>query len=443
MAKKAGKTEIVKSSIDILTEMNADVNKHYGRKVMIWGKHKESVEKLPFNIFPLDIETGGFPRGRWVGLVGDPGTFKSSTLYSMMGSAQRVCGTCMRGVISEINLEKVKVPSIENWKPESGSVLKIGKDGEPVSKLFLMDGNKLNVYCPGEEVTHKKDLVLYKYKLECSECRSPQYSVVVLIDAEHNYTKSWARKFGAIHYYISLASVTYSQMIGDIGRHGLKTGRVSMLAVDSVDAQGPKEEDEESLEDWQMGLQARIWNKIVRIYTSYLNKSFIYKYVNKKGKQINEERWPEPTISIIMQYREKIGGYGDPRVAGGGRGKEYAFSLNIEFMEGEKDWVMTGGATSKKDHVSGLWFNFFLKKSKVGTPYKRGRFYYNVINMKVENERSIIDYGLKFNIIKQGGAWFTLGQDRFQGKPNLANYLQKYPKEFQKLKRTILAKIKK
>jgi len=442
MAKKSSKEEINKkefiNSHAILEEMRDKVNKHYGRRVMLIGSEKAAIKKLQTGIFSFDYETGGMPRGRWIILVGDPSTFKSSTFYAIGSANQRICGNCMKGKITEINHTKIKIPC--EVSKETRGILGINSDGEIISELYLADGKYRNVYCPGEPITHTRDLMLLKYDLECSVCQNPSYSVFVLIDTEHNYTKSWARKFGVIHHYIALGSTTYSQMIGDIGRHALDTGRVCMLGVDSLDAQGPKEEDEKSIEEWDMGLQARVWNKITRIVTSKLNTTYLYEYINKDGKIIKEERWPEPTIVIIQQWRQKIGGYGNPKVMGGGYGKNFASSITIEFSEGDKDWEMTGGTNSKKDFITGLWFNFFVKKSKVDTPYKKGSFYFDVINSNIDNSRSIIQYALKFNLIQQAGAWFTYGENRFQGMNRMIKFFNENPKELDKLKNIILKK---
>jgi len=436
MAKIKNEKDSSLSPRDVLNSFVQNINSHYQKNVMSLGSDKLDVEKYPTGILSLDIATeGGIPRGRTIIYVGDESTFKSTAMYMTAGAFQRICGNCMKGHITEVNFKKTKVALTENKSNDVFTVVKEGNKLNKYSKLFLADRSKRNVYCPGEIITHTKDLTLYRYELECSECTTPQYSIFLLIDAEKNYTKNWARRFGVIHYYTILGGTEYSQMTGDILREGLKMHNFSFFGVDSVDALGPKEEDESSIEEWQISVQARVWNKNIRIITGKLNSTQIYSYTNKEGKKIKEERRAEPTICLIQQWREKIGAYGDNRVMGGGRGKTFASSLTIAFSEGKKDWITID---KKKTDVKGMEFNFFIKKHKTGRPYRKGSFYYDVERKKLLNEATVIDYGVKYSLVNKKGAWFMYGDLKFQGLSKFTQALEKDKKLFNKLKNEVM-----
>ncbi|MFA5715819.1 MAG: hypothetical protein WC998_08760 [Candidatus Paceibacterota bacterium] len=427
------------SSKDILLKLKNNINAHYERKVVILGSEKTELPKIETGIFPIDVETeGGIPRGRWIILVGDESSFKSTLMYHIAGKMQRVCATCMSGIITEKNYKKVTLP---NELDKSNENIEVGKTGELYSKKYFATKNKMNAYCPGELMTHGKEVSLLEYELECSNCNNPEYSIFLLVDSEHNYTKSWASKWGVVHYYTALSDTSHSQMTGDIIREAMGTGKVSFVAIDSLDSHGAAEEMTASLEEWQVGLQARVWNKIVRIITSLLNTTFVYTYTNKVEKKIAEEKHQEPVICIIQQWREKIMSFGDPKVMGGGRGKNFASSLTIALSAGEKVHEMTGGSSSKKDYLKGSYFNFILKKHKVGRPERTGRFYFNQMTHTVDNASAIFDYALKYKLIEQGGAWYTVGEERFQGEEKVKKYLSENPKVMESLKIKILKSV--
>lgn len=396
---------------ETLTKLEESINATYGVPVIVRAGRLE-LEKIDSGIHGFDYETGGIPRGRWMTIVGDESTFKSTFTYRIGGNFQRICGNCMKGRISEVNFKKCIVPV----EPDKENVAL--KGGENVALKFFADAQKRNVYCPGEKVTHSVPLKLYSYQLECSECSKPEYSIFLLLDAERNYTKVWARKWGVIHFYTAIAEVETTEQIGDIARTYMLGSKTSFIGVDSVDAIGPMEERKESIEKYApMALQARKWNQITRVLTGLQNKKYAYSYVNRQGSRIAEVRPAETTICKIHQWREKLGMYvGDQRVIGAGRGGKYADSMRIDLSIGEKNYHEPAKGPKT---LLGIYFNFYLGKQKTGTPYRKGRFYYNIHAQKVENTRSLVEYGLMHGIVKQAGAWYTIGEDRFQGKDKL------------------------
>jgi len=70
------------SAKDILLKLKNNINAHYERKVVILGSEKTELPKIETGIFSIDVETeGGIPRGRWIILVGDESSFKSTLMY--------------------------------------------------------------------------------------------------------------------------------------------------------------------------------------------------------------------------------------------------------------------------------------------------------------------------------------------------------------------------
>ena len=430
MAKKVESKQ--ESTRDKLTELRDKINKSYDTPVMSFGDEQEIV-KQKIGVLSIDVEAGGMPRGRWIILVGNESTCKSTILYKSGGAFQRRCGNCFQGMVKEINFKPVK--AVDPSKPDNVNC-RYRKDaegkkvvdefGEPIveSLKYFANKDKKNVYCPGQKIIHKKPFTLYSYELECSECSDPMYSIFLLIDSEKNYTRSWARKHNVVHYYVLIAGTTYSEQTGEIVRDGIGSGRVSFVGIDSVAAQGPMVELNSSFEDQQMGVQARTWNKIVRVLTSKLNSVNVYKWTNKEGKQIIQKKRSEPALVVIQQWREKIGGYGGKDM-GAGRGLKFASSLTYSFSRVSVDWE------SKEDKtVKGIWYGWEMLKGKVGKSMRVGRFYFDLEKEDIVDEQSIVEYAIKQGVVTVSGSWYEYKKtgQKFQGVQNFIAWLDKNPK---------------
>ena len=396
---------------EIREKLITDINKNYGYEIILRDNEKTMVQKIPTGIFSIDYETrGGFPRGRGVILVGEESTFKSTLMYSAAGNFQKICGNCMSGQISEVNLRPIKV------KIEPSEYLSFDKTTKKYkSKIFIADKQGRNLYSPNEFVNAVTEFSAYQYDIACSICNEPTYSLFGLIDSEHNYTRKWARKFGVKNYYVVIAQPEYTEQVGEILREWMSTGKVSFVGIDSVDALGPAVENSSSFEDQQMGVQARTWNKITRAIHSKLNKPFRYEYTNHANVKIVEEKRPEPCITLISQYREKIGAYGNPLIDGGGRGKKFLSSTSIELRKGEREYELID---KKKAFMKFQKYNFELVKNKVGTPHRLGTIYFDLVKLVVNNIASITDYAIREGIVEQKGAWYYYKTMKVQGKEN-------------------------
>lgn len=99
---------------------------------------------------------------------------------------------------------------------------------------------------------------------------------------------------------------------GDVMLHMIASGEFGLVILDSVAAMLGDEEKGKSMGESTMGLQARAIGKFLR-------------------KSAHMVRRYGVTVILVNQWREKIGGYGDPRVAPGGKAPEYwdAIRLNI------------------------------------------------------------------------------------------------------------------
>src|SRR5690606_6529341 len=67
-----------------------------------------------------------------------------------------------------------------------------------------------------------------------------------------------------------------------------------------------------------------------------------------------------------------------------------------------------------------------VDKNKIAPPFREAEF--DLIYGKgISKYGDILDLAVKQDLIQKGGAWFTLGEERFQGRDNVRAYLEQNP----------------
>ena len=136
--------------------------------------------------------------------------------------------------------------------------------------------------------------------------------LVAIIDVENAFDIEYAKKMGLDVNRFLISQPSYGELAIDITAKLVESGRVGFIVVDSVANLVPKKEIEGDMEDSNMGLQARLMSKAMRVLTGIVNKS-------------------DCVLVFINQYREKIGViYGDPKVTTGGNALKFYASIRME-----------------------------------------------------------------------------------------------------------------
>ena len=134
---------------------------------------------------------------------------------------------------------------------------------------------------------------------------------------------------------------------------------------------------------------------------------------------------------FINQLREKIGVmYGNPETTPGGRALKYFASVRIDMRRIEtlkSGTEMVGNRTRAK-----------IVKNKVAPPFKEAEFDI-LYGQGISKVGELIDLGVKLGLIDKAGAWFTVGEQRFQGRDNVKEYLNANPEVADKLEADIRA----
>jgi recombination protein RecA len=164
---------------------------------------------------------------------------------------------------------------------------------------------RLNLLCG--PYSSGKSFLVYKSIAQVSK----EGKQVAWLDVEGAFDTDWAKKCGADVSNILVNRGETAEEVLDLCEALAESGEVSAIVLDSIAALVPKDEKEESLEQWQMGLGARLLNKSMRKLQSALNKA-------SRGKS------EPPLVFFINQLRMKIGVvYGSPETLPYGEGQKY------------------------------------------------------------------------------------------------------------------------
>lgn len=247
-----------------------------------------------------------------------------------------------------------------------------------------------------------------------AECQK-KGGIAAFVDAEHALDPEYARNLGVNIDELLISQPDTGEQALDITEELVRSGAVDVIVVDSVAALVPKAEIEGSMEDQQMGLQARLMSKALRKLTGIIGKT-------------------NTTVIFINQLRQKIGVmYGNPETTTGGNALKYYASVRMEIKRVEG---LKGDGEDVGNHV-----RVRILKNKVAPPFRTAEFdiMFGKGICKIGN---ILDVATNFDIVKKSGSWFSYGEEKLgQGRDKAKEYLAENPEMLAEIEKLIREKL--
>lgn len=224
--------------------------------------------------------------------------------------------------------------------------------------------------------------------------------VAAFIDAEHALDAHYAKNLGVDVDNLIVSQPDTGEQALEITETLVRSGALDVVVIDSVAALVPKAEIEGEMGEAQMGLQARLMSQAMRKLAGAISRTNV-------------------CVVFINQIREKIGVlFGSPETTTGGRALKFYASVRLD--------VRRIASIKDGDNATGNRTKVKVVKNKVAPPFKEAEFDL-MYGTGISSEGDLADLAINLKLIEKSGTWFTVGEDRMQGRENLKKYLVDNP----------------
>jgi recombination protein RecA len=255
--------------------------------------------------------------------------------------------------------------------------------------------------------------------------------VCAWIDAEASYSAEWATKLGVDSEKLIYSSAKSINDMVDVAQQLMEAG-ADLIVVDSISALLPAiyfekdSTDLKKLEDTkQIGAEAKDMTHAVKML-NYANKNTL--------------------LVLISQQRNQFGSMHASHIPTGGMAVKFFSSTIIKLWssEAEANAIKSGIQVGDKiiEQRVGRPVNWIVDYNKLGPPNLSGQydFYYQGEQLGIDGVGEVLDVAEMMGIVQKGGAWYTVNEERFQGRAKTVDYLRANPDVVKKLEKEIYDK---
>ena len=252
-----------------------------------------------------------------------------------------------------------------------------------------------------------KTAIAYK-TIAANQERDPDW--IALWVAAEEYVPEYAEAIGVDLDRLWVVETNMMEHAYDLIIKTMDNRAVDCVVLDSLPALIPNNEWDKDMEEFSVGLGARLTSKFFRKSAKAQRRSLIH-----------EDRGC--TGLIVNQWRQKIGVmWGDPRTTPGGLAKNFSYFARVEVKKDE--WLKEGkqavGQTIKGRTI----------KNKTYKPQQQAvvDFYfadYGGFHMgDFDTVKDMINIAIACEVITRAGAFYSYKDDKWQGKEKVLEALR-------------------
>jgi recombination protein RecA len=250
----------------------------------------------------------------------------------------------------------------------------------------------------GEESSGKTAMA-YK-TIAANQAIDPNFCALWI--AAEDYVPEYAKSIGVDLDRLWVVESNIMEQVYDLIIRTLDNRAVDLIVIDSLPSLVPGDEFEKNMDEFTMGLGARLTGKFFRKSSKAQKRSLVH-----------EDRGC--TGLVINQWRDKIGVmWGDPRTTPGGKAKNFHYFCRVEVKRDE--WI------KDKDETVGQSIKGRTIKNKTYRPQQVAVVDFYFAGTKgfdlgqFDTIKDMINIAASCDIITRAGAYYSYDGQRWQGK---------------------------
>jgi recombination protein RecA len=273
----------------------------------------------------------------------------------------------------------------------------------------------------GQESAGKTMVVLKT--IAANQQLNPKFTTVWF--ASEDFHEPYAQMLGVDLTRVVVVEENLMQAVYEAAIDFVDTREVDCIVIDSYPALTTERELKGSMDDSQPGEAAILTGKFLRKSNTTMKAP-----LNGVGRNL--------TGIIINQWREKIGGYGNPRTSPGGKAKNFFYFQRAEVRRDE--WI----DNTKGEHI-GQTIKLSNLKNKLSPPGRVGMVdaYFDKGNSfnagDYDLTKDIISAAIAYEVIqKEGRSRYLFAGESWPNRPRLEDALKEDTKLIDKIKEEVL-----
>jgi recombination protein RecA len=234
------------------------------------------------------------------------------------------------------------------------------------------------------------------------------------IDGENSFDNDYAEVLGVDLSKLDISQPECGEDAYTIAEKLMDTGEYGVVVIDSQTSLLPKKQITDAIGASNLGLHARLMSQAV----PRLNRA------SRRNKCV---------VIIISQFREKIGVmYGSPETTSGGNALKFYAHMR---------WVIRRAVEKDEGKESNQKISVKIIKNKFAPPFGKAEGVFINFGEGVDRIRETFDLAVDNDIIVRGGAWYTYGEDKWQGEDTVIDLLRDNEELYQEVREKVIKKL--